>query len=137
MRLVDRAKAAGFTALCVTVDTPVQGGREQAWRMGMPPPARMPLSSYLSILGHPQWLFNFIKNRPIAGVSLFDHPPSPQEMMEAGPAKDLSYDDITRLRERWDGPLAIKGVLSTRDARLAVEHGATAIILSNHGGRRF
>ena len=135
--LVDRAKAAGFTALCVTVDTPVQGSREQAWRMGMPPPARMPLSSYLSILGHPQWLFNFIKNRPIAGVSLFDHPPSPEEMIEAGPARDLSFDDITRLRERWDGPLAIKGVLSTQDARLAVEHGATAIILSNHGGRQF
>ena len=57
--------------------------------------------------------------------------------MEAGPARDLSFDDITRLRERWDGPLAIKGVLSTQDARLAVEHGATAIILSNHGGRQF
>ena len=135
--LVDRAKAAGFTALCVTVDTPVQGSREKAWRMGMPPPAKMPISSYLSILGHPRWLFNFLRSRPTPGVSLFDHPPSEREMMAAGPATDLTFEDITRLRERWDGPLAIKGVLATADARLAVEHGASAIILSNHGGRQF
>jgi L-lactate dehydrogenase (cytochrome) len=135
--LVDRAKASGFTAMCVTVDTPVHGSREKAWRMGMPPPAKMPVGSYLSILGHPRWLFNFAKSRPTPGVSLFDHPPSEQEMIEAGPATDLSFEDITRLRERWDGPLAVKGILSTEDARLAVEHGATAIILSNHGGRQF
>jgi len=135
--LADRAKASGFTALCVTVDTPVHGSREKAWRMGMPPPAKMPVGSYLSILGHPRWLYNFVKNRPTPGVSLFDHPPSDQEMIEAGPATDLTFEDIARLRERWDGALAIKGVLSTEDARLAVEHGATAIILSNHGGRQF
>lgn len=58
-------------------------------------------------------------------------------MMVAGPATDLTFEDITRLRERWDGPLAIKGVLAAADARLAVEHGASAIILSNHGGRQF
>jgi isopentenyl diphosphate isomerase/L-lactate dehydrogenase-like FMN-dependent dehydrogenase len=58
-------------------------------------------------------------------------------MKEAGPAADLSFDDISLLRQRWDGPLAVKGVLSPEDARLAVEHGATAIILSNHGGRQF
>jgi L-lactate dehydrogenase (cytochrome) len=135
--LADRAKASGFTALCVTVDTPVQGSREKARRMGMPPPAKMPVSSYLSILGHPRWLFNFAKNRPTPGVSLFDHPPSELEMMEAGPATDLTFEDISRLRERWGGPLAVKGVLSPEDARLAVEHGATAVILSNHGGRQF
>ncbi len=135
--LANRAKASGFTALCVTVDTPVHGSREKAWRMGMPPPAKMPLSSYLNILGHPRWLFNFARSRPTPGASLFDHPPSEQEMIEAGPATDLTFKDITRLRERWDGPLAVKGILSTEDAKLAVEHGATAIILSNHGGRQF
>ena len=58
-------------------------------------------------------------------------------MTAAGPAKDLSFDDIARLREHWDGPLAVKGMLSTQDVRTAVDHGATAIILSNHGGRQF
>lgn len=135
--LADRAKASGFTTLCVTVDTPVPGNREKALRMGMPPPAKMPVSSYLSILGHPRWLLNFVKNRSTPGVSLFDHPPSEQEMIEAGPATDLTFEDIARLRKRWDGALAVKGILSTEDARLAVEHGATAIILSNHGGRQF
>ncbi|RLQ20716.1 alpha-hydroxy-acid oxidizing protein [Seongchinamella sediminis] len=135
--LADRAKACGFSALCVTVDTPVQGSREKALRMGMPPPAKMPLSSILSILSHPRWLLHFVKNRPTPGACLFDHPPSDLEMMEAGPACDLTFEDISRLRQRWDGPLAVKGVLSPGDARLAVEHGATAIILSNHGGRQF
>ncbi|MBA6413159.1 alpha-hydroxy-acid oxidizing protein [Parahaliea sp. F7430] len=135
--LAERAKAAGFSALCVTVDTPVHGNREKAWRMGMPPPAKMPISSILSILSHPRWLYNFIKNKPTAGVSLFDQAPSPQEMLAAGPTADLVFEDISRLRERWDGPLAIKGVLSVEDASLAVEHGASAIILSNHGGRQF
>jgi L-lactate dehydrogenase (cytochrome) len=91
----------------------------------------------LSILGHPRWLFNFVKNKPTPGVSLFDHPPSELEMMEAGPATDLTFEDISRLRERWGGPLAVKGIVSPEDARLAVEHGATAVILSNHGGRQF
>lgn len=135
--LADRAKASGFNALCVTVDTPVQGSREKASRMGMPPPAKMPASSLLSILGHPGWLFNFVRHQPTPGVSLFDHTPSSQEMLEAGPAKDLTFDDIARLKKRWDGPLAVKGILSTEDARMAVQNGATAIILSNHGGRQF
>ena len=134
--LVDRAKACGYSAICVTVDTVVAGNREGALRMGAPPAPKMTARSIASILAHPRWLYHFVKSKPRPAASYFDHKPSPQEMFEVGPAANINFDDISRLRERWGGPLAVKGILSAEDAKLAVDHGATAIIISNHGGRQ-
>jgi L-lactate dehydrogenase (cytochrome) len=134
--LVDRAKASGYSAICVTVDTVVPGNREGAIRMGAPPAPKMTARSMASILAHPRWLYHFARSRPRPAASYFDHKPSAREMHEAGPAANMSFDDISRLRDRWDGPLAVKGILSAADARLAVDHGATAFIISNHGGRQ-
>lgn len=134
--LVDRAKACGYSAICVTVDTVVAGNREGAMRMGAPPAPKMTAASIASILAHPRWLYHFVKSKPRAAASYFDHKPSPMEMFAAGPTANMSFDDISRLRDRWDGPLAVKGILSAEDAKLAVDHGATALIISNHGGRQ-
>ena len=134
--LVDRAKTCGYSAVCVTVDTVVSGNREGAQRMGAPPAPKMTARSIASMLAHPRWLYHFAKSQPRPAASYFDHKPSPQEMFQVGPAANINFEDISRLRDRWGGPLAVKGILSAEDAKLAVDHGATAIIISNHGGRQ-
>jgi L-lactate dehydrogenase (cytochrome) len=134
--LVDRAKASGYSAVCVTVDTVIPGNREGARRMGAPPASKMTAGSIASVLAHPRWLYHFVKSKPRPAASYFNHQPSGLEMFEAGPTANMSFDDISRLRDRWDGPLAVKGILSVEDAKLAVDHGATALIISNHGGRQ-
>jgi L-lactate dehydrogenase (cytochrome) len=134
--LVDRAKACGYSAICVTVDTVVSGNREGAMRMGAPPAPKMTARSIASVLAHPRWLYHFIKSKPRPAASYFDHKPSDMEMFAAGPTANMSVDDISRLRDRWGGPLAVKGILCAEDAKLAVDHGATALIISNHGGRQ-
>jgi L-lactate dehydrogenase (cytochrome) len=134
--LVDRAKACAYSAICVTVDTAVAGNREGAMRMGAPPAPKMTARAIASILAHPRWLYHFARSRPRPAASYFEHKPSDSEMFAAGPAANINFDDISRLRDRWDGPIAVKGILSPEDASLAVEHGASAIIISNHGGRQ-
>ena len=142
-RLVDRAAAAGCEALVLTVDVPVIGKRERDLRNGMMIPPRIGPKEALEAMRRPRWLWHLASGPPVHFGCLLDLVPPNTDMAGMGAyldreLTDLSktWDDVAWLRDRWDGPLVIKGVISAADARRCVEQGADAVVVSNHGGRQ-
>jgi L-lactate dehydrogenase (cytochrome) len=141
---IARAKAAGYKALVVTIDTPVGGNRERDVRNGMKalmgknPFAKLP---YLpNILAHPRWLAGFMADgmiRPFPNVVV---PGSgPLAAIDVGAALEsaqVSWTDLKWIRELWNGPIVMKGVMTADDARRSVDHGAQGIVVSTHAGRQ-
>jgi L-lactate dehydrogenase (cytochrome) len=140
--LVQRARAAGYRALVLTVDTAVLGQRERDVRNGFTIPPRVTVSNLVDtlqkvgwirdILGGPKVTFgNFASTGALGGdaVSL-----AAFTTKQFDPS--VTWRDLDWFRSLWDGPLALKGILTAEDARLAVEHGVEAIVVSNHGGRQ-
>jgi len=141
---IARAKAAGFGALVVTIDTPVGGNRERDARNGMKalmgsnPFAKLP---YLpNILAHPRWLADFIADgmiRPFPNVVLPGSGPlAAIDVAAALESAQVSWTDLKWIRQLWNGPIVMKGVMTADDARRSVDHGAQAIIVSTHAGRQ-
>ncbi len=141
---IDRAKAAGFSALVVTVDTPVAGMRERDVRNGakellaFQPWAALPHA--WQILSRPRWLADFYCD---GGMMKFPNvvPPGegPMQYADIGAALErssVSWDDFAWIKARWGGPIVAKGILSGEDARRAVDAGAAAVVVSNHGARQ-
>ena len=141
---LERARAAGFSALVVTIDTAVAGMRERDVRNGMTEllagslPAKIPFLPQL--LTHPRWLAAFLLD---GGIPRLPNVVTPGEgamrLMDVPTAlarAAVRWEDMNWLREIWRGPLVIKGVLTGDDARRAVDAGAAAVIVSNHGGRQ-
>ncbi len=143
--LVDRAAAAGFGTLVVTVDVPVNGNRENNVRNGFSLPLRPSAQLAWQGITHPGWLLR------TAGQTLLRHGMPHFENMQAtrGPpllsrnlerqlgARDtLAWPHLRRIRDRWRGRLVVKGILAAEDARLAREAGVDGVIVSNHGGRQ-
>ena len=137
-RLLERARAAGYAALVLTVDSQVAGLRERDVRNGLTVPPTIRPRALLDGLLHPGWSWAFARGEQVAfanlafaadGSSLTEY--VAREMDTA-----LSWEAVDWVRERWDGPLAIKGILHPDDARRAREHGASAVVVSNHGGRQ-
>ena len=140
---VDRAKAAKYDALCLTVDTPLAGNRERDKRSGFEMPPRLKLKSLLSFAAHPRWALNLLRHHDfnlanLAGrrdtrgagtVGVIDYVNSQFD-------RTVTWDDVARIVERWGGPFAIKGLQSPEDAARAVDIGASAVMISNHGGRQ-
>ena len=142
-QLVDRAEAAGCEALVLTIDVPVIGKRERDLRNGMSIPPRIGPAQALEALRRPRWLWHLASGPPVHFGSLVDLVPPNTGLAGMGAyldreLADLSktWEDVGWLRERWDGPLLIKGVMSATDARRCVEQGADAVVVSNHGGRQ-
>jgi len=147
-RLVDRAAAAGFEALCLTVDTAVLGRRERDIRRGLTLPPEIGPGTFLDGIRRPGWTWRFLRSEPIrfANVEgLTDGKGGPGDgrravdlagYMNAQFDHGLSWDDVGWLRSIWNGPVLVKGIQSVADARLAVEHGVEGVVLSNHGGRQ-
>lgn len=141
---IERAKAAGFTALVITIDTPVAGLRERDLRAGQ----RELLSGtvverlrYLpQVLVHPGWLVAFLLDGgtpPLANVVIPGRGPMPLLDVAAALARhSVAWEDLRWIRPLWPGPIVIKGVLTNDDARRAVDEGAAAVVVSNHGGRQ-
>lgn len=138
--LIQRAKAAGYGALILTVDVQVPANRERDKRSGMVIPPRFGLRSMMEFARAPRWCWNVLVRRPVtlANFSGARATPGVPLMQFINEQFDpvLSWADIEWVARHWGGPLAIKGVLDPEDAHNALEHGATAIILSNHGGRQ-
>jgi len=141
---IQRAAAAGYSALVVTIDTPVAGLRERDYRNGVPQllsfsPSTM--APYLpQILARPRWLAGFMAD---GGLMRFPNVVLPGEgpmrYASVGPALEQSvvtWGDLEWIRSVWLGPIVVKGVLTGDDGRRAVEMGADAVIVSNHGGRQ-
>ena len=142
-QLVDRAAAAGCEALVLTVDVPLIGKRERDLRNGMMIPPRIGPAQALEAVRRPRWLWHLAAGPPVHFGCLLDLVPPNTNMASMGAYMDRELSDLSKtwqdvawLRERWDGPLLIKGVMSAADARRCVEQGADAVIVSNHGGRQ-
>ncbi|MBL8958535.1 MAG: alpha-hydroxy-acid oxidizing protein, partial [Gemmatimonadetes bacterium] len=140
---VQRCKAAKYQALCLTVDTPLAGNRERDRVTGMILPPRFTLSSFLSFAMHPRWAFHLLRNPDFqianvthrvdvlsrSTVSLIDYVNSQFD-------RTVTWDDVAWLAKEWGGPFVLKGIQAPSDAKRAVDVGATAIMISNHGGRQ-
>lgn len=130
-RLVQRAEAAGYGAVCVTVDVPRLGRRERDLRHELRFPADVLPQNLVKELGLstiPSQLQRSAQAAPWSGVSV---PPGTMEIIPS-----LTWQDIDWLRSLTGLPLLIKGILTVEDARIAVEHGVAGIVVSNHGGRQ-
>ena len=142
--LVKRAANSGYEALCLTVDTAVLGRRERDVRRGFTLPPKVGLSTLLDGIIHPGWAWGFLTSEPIifanvaGNASVGDGTDAISLAEYVGSQFDpaLSWDDVSWFRDRWDGPLVLKGIQSVDDARIAADHGADAIAISNHGGRQ-
>lgn len=141
--MVERAKAAGFDALALTVDTITGGNRERDLYTGFTSPPRLTLKSLASFAAHPGWardyffgerfelaeLKDFVKQGSNVAVSIGDYF---ADMLD----QSMDWADAEALRAQWGGPFCLKGIMSVADARKAVDIGADAIMVSNHGGRQ-
>ncbi len=141
--LLDRSKAAGYTAVWLTVDTAVLGRRERDVRRGMTLPPKIGPGTIIDGAIHPAWTWDFLRSEPITFanvVGLSDEDGSSAVTLAEHMARQfdpsLSWDDVDWLRSVWDGPIVLKGVQTVADAKQAVAMGVEGIGLSNHGGRQ-
>jgi L-lactate dehydrogenase (cytochrome) len=141
--LIERCKAAKFSALCLTVDVPNLGNRERDLRNGFSSPPKLTASTLASIAMHPRWLAGFARKPDLSFTNIKEwvttrqvQERSTQAYVGAAFDPTVDWDRAAAMIKQWDGPFAIKGILCVEDARRAVEIGATAVMISNHGGRQ-
>jgi L-lactate dehydrogenase (cytochrome) len=134
--LVRRAQDNGFEALIVTVDTAVAGARMRDIRNGLTIPPSLTLRTVLEGAAHPAWWFNLLTTEPLRYASLSDWEGTLADLVNTVFDPAVTIDDLEWLRSLWPGPLIIKGIQNPADARLVVDHGADAVIVSTHGGRQ-
>lgn len=141
--MIQRCRDAKFDAIALTVDVAVSGNRERCLRSGFTSPPRFTASSVLSYAVHPSWALNYMFRQKFALPNLETH-------VDAGTNVAVSVADYFNtmldptmdwnmaedIRKDWGGEFALKGVMSVEDAKRAVDIGATAIYVSNHGGRQ-
>jgi len=140
---IERARVAGFSALVVTVDTPVAGLRERDVRNGAKElVSRRPwtvLPFVWQFLARPRWLAGFLSDGGMMRFPNVVRSDGPMAYADVGAALEqsvVSWADLEWIREAWNGPVVVKGVLTAEDARRAVDEGAQAVVVSNHGGRQ-
>ena len=140
---VQRCKKAGYKALCLTVDTPLAGNRERDMVHGMRMPPKFSIKTLLNFATRYQWVWNLLRNPDfkLANVSHRVDALSTKSMglieyVNSQFDRSVTWDDAAWLVEQWQGPFVIKGLQSPSDAIRAAEIGASAIMISNHGGRQ-
>lgn len=141
--MVERAKEAKFNALALTVDTITGGNRERDLLTGFTSPPRLTLRSLASFAAHPRWAMNYFFKEKFELAELKDYVEQGSNVAVSigdyfGSMLDqsMNWNDAEKLREKWNGPFCLKGIMSVDDARKAVDIGADAIMVSNHGGRQ-
>lgn len=142
--VIERARAAGFSALVLTIDTPVSGIRERDYRNGMKELISGGLLEKVpflpQVLSRPSWLLSFLLDGGLPALPNVVVPgkgPMPLVDINAALAESaVTWADLRWIRELWRGPIVVKGVLTADDARRAMDEGAAAISVSNHGGRQ-
>ena len=141
-KLIQRAKAAGCSALVVTLDLQIIGKRHADHRNGMTAPPRLTIPNILDISRRPRWAFGMLgtKNREFGNIqgcaTGVDDMNDLMKWTASSFDPNLDWDDLKFFREMWDGPLIIKGIMEAEDAKKCIELGADAIVVSNHGGRQ-
>ena len=141
--MIDRAAAANFEALVLTVDTAVFGRRERDVRRGFSLPPTIGPGTIIDGALHPEWTWSFVRSEPIRFANVVGRdvgdvasPVTLSDYINSQFDPALSWDDVDWLRTVWTGPIVLKGIQTVDDAVLAAERGVDAIALSNHGGRQ-
>jgi len=141
--LIERSKRSGFDAMCLTVDTLVAGNRERDHRTGFTTPPKLTFQSLINFAMRPQWVFNYFTHPKFELANVSKKTDKGTNIAKSvidyvneqyDPAMD--WKDAEYIVKKWDGPFALKGVMSVEDAKKAIDIGCTAIIISNHGGRQ-
>ena len=141
-RLIDRAKAAGCSALVLTLDLQILGQRHKDIRNGLSAPPRFTPATLLDLMTKPLWCWHMLQTRRRTFRNIVGHVEGVADTrsISAWTAEQfdprLDWDDVRRIRDRWQGPLILKGILDVEDAARAAETGAEALVVSNHGGRQ-
>jgi L-lactate dehydrogenase (cytochrome) len=141
--MIERCLAANFDVLALTVDTITGGNRERDLRTGFTSPPRLTLKSLFSFALHPAWAFNYFTREKIELPQLKDYVAegsdvsiSVGEYFSVMLDQSMNWQDAENVRKQWGRQFCLKGIMSVADARRALDIGATAIIVSNHGGRQ-
>ncbi|MFA5488162.1 MAG: alpha-hydroxy acid oxidase [Candidimonas sp.] len=141
-RLMDRAKAAGCSALVVTLDLQVLGQRHKDIKNGLSTPPKPTLANLINLATKPRWCMNMLGTKRRTFGNIVGHAKGVGDLssLSSWTAEQfdpcLTWADIEWIKKRWGGKLVLKGVMDAADARLAVDSGADALIVSNHGGRQ-
>ena len=141
--LLDRCKRSGFDGMCLTVDTLVAGNREKDHRTGFTTPPKLTLNSLLSFASRPLWVLRYLTNKKFElsnvvkktdkGTNITK---SVIDYINEQYDPKMNWKDAEYCVKKWNGPFALKGVMSVDDAKRAIDIGCTAIMVSNHGGRQ-
>ncbi len=139
--LIERAKAAKCSALVLTLDLQILGQRHKDIKNGMTVPPKMTITNILDLMSKPGWAIRALSGRKTFGnlaghIKGADSVISLSQWTASKFDPTLSWDDVAWIKEQWGGKLILKGILDVEDAKLAVQTGADAIIVSNHGGRQ-
>lgn len=141
-RLIDRAKAAGCGALVLTLDLQILGQRHKDLKNGLSAPPKLTLPNLLNLATKPRWCLGMLGTKRRGFGNIVGHVRGVADMSSLGAwtaqqfDPRLNWNDVEWIKKRWGGKLILKGIQDVEDARLAVETGADALIVSNHGGRQ-
>jgi isopentenyl diphosphate isomerase/L-lactate dehydrogenase-like FMN-dependent dehydrogenase len=138
--LVARARSAGYSTLCVTVDVPVTGNRERDKVNGFTTQPRITANSAFNMARHPRWLIGFLRHRRftmrnLEGARVWNAVETTNKFVNLFNPQ-MNWNDLAWLRQQWEGPLLVKGLSNPDDASMAVDVGCDGVIVSNHGGRQ-
>lgn len=134
--LLTRAQASGYSAVILTVDAAIAGARLRDVRNGLTIPPSLTLKTMFDMALHPSWWYNVLTTEPLEFATFHNFDGTVADLIKAVFDPSLNWSDVDWMREHWDGPLVIKGIQTVADAQRAVDHGADAVIVSNHGGRQ-
>ena len=141
-RLVERARAANCSALMITLDLQIMGQRHKDVRNGLSAPPKLTLKNMVNLATKPSWCLGMLGTKRRAFRNIVGHVDGVKDMSSLADwtvnqfDPRLSWEDVAEIRRMWDGKVILKGILDAEDARQAVNVGADAIVVSNHGGRQ-
>lgn len=136
VELVDRARAAGYDTIILTVDTPVAGRRHRDVRNGLTIPPQLTPRTIADMAVHPRWWMNLLTSEPLSFATLTSTEGTVADLIARVFDPAITLDDLDWLRSVWTGRLVVKGIQTVDDAVMVTEHGADGVILSTHGGRQ-
>ncbi len=134
--LIDAARDGRYSALILTVDTPVAGARLRDVYNGLTIPPKLRWKTILDGALHPAWWWDLLTTEPLEFASLRSSEGTVAELIDKVFDPSVDFDDLAWLKETWDGPVIVKGIQTPDDAVAVAERGADAVIVSNHGGRQ-
>ena len=142
VRLIERARAAKCSALVLTVDLPIQGLRQRDVKNGLSVPPRLTPRSLAALISRPRWCAQILGTPRRTFGNIVGHAEGVTDTLAFAEwvknqfDQTVTWDDVRWVKRQWGGKLVVKGIMDAADARLAVEAGADAIVVSNHGGRQ-